>query len=162
MGGGIHEDQHAWVIMPTIVDDKQFGIISTEDKGCKRFVCNDFKMMHHIKNLRNKKVYELMLQTCKEKRTNRESFMSREVYDSLPSVLTVDAATTSRVTSVNVLPSWQTNEALQIEITQSNLDLLLEEPPAEPAPWTPTIEPMNVYWIASRKMVQCKWWDSKK
>ena len=66
--------------------------------------------------------------------------MSREVYDSLPSILTVDAATTSMVTSVNVLPSWHANEALQIEITQPNLDLLLEEPPAEAAPWTPTIE----------------------
>ena len=52
------------------------------------------------------------------------------------------------VTSVNVLPSWQANEALQIEITQPNLDLLLEEPPAEAAPWTPTIEPPDeVYWL---------------
>ena len=65
------------------------------------------------------------------------------MYDSLPSILTVDVATTSMVTSVNVLPSWQANEALQIEITQPNLDLLLEEPPAEPAPWTPTIEADN-------------------
>ena len=69
--------------------------------------------------------------------------MFREVYDILPSILTVDAATTSMATSVNVLPSWEANEALQIEITQPNLDLLLEEPPAEPAPWTPTIEADN-------------------
>ena len=48
-----------------------------------------------------------------------------------------------------------------MEIAQPNLDLLLEEPPAEPAPWTPTIEQENVYWLASRKMVQCRWWDSK-
>ena len=67
--------------------------------------------------------------------------MSREVYDSLPSILTVDVTTTSMVTSVNVLPSWQTNEELHIEIKQANLDMLLEEPPAEAAPWTPTIEP---------------------
>ena len=141
MGGGINEDEQAWVIMPTSLDGKLFGSISMEDKGCKRFVCKNFKMVHHLTYLRDQKVYELMLQTCKEKRIHRESFMSREVYDSLPSILTVDAATTSMVTSVNVLPSWQANESLQIEITQPNLDLLLEEPPAEAAPWTPTIEP---------------------
>ena len=137
MGGGINEDADAWVIMPTTVDEKQFGIISTEDKGCKRFVCKNFKMVHHITYLRDQKVYELMLQTCKEKRIQD---MSREVYDSLPSILTVDAATTSGVTSVNVLPAWHWNELLQIEITQPNLDLLLEELPAEAAPWTPTID----------------------
>jgi len=32
------------------------------------------------------------------------------------------------------------NDVLQIEVTQHNMDLLLEEPPAEPAPWTPTID----------------------
>ena len=66
--------------------------------------------------------------------------MPREMFDSLPSIITIDAVTTSMVTSVNVLKSWDPNDALQIEITQSNMELLLEEPPAEPAPWTPTIE----------------------
>ena len=66
--------------------------------------------------------------------------MPREMFDSLPSIITIDAVTTSMVTSVNVLKSWDPNGALQIEITQSNMELLLEEPPAEPAPWKPTIE----------------------
>ena len=51
---------------------------------------------------------------------------------------------------------------LQIEITQPNLDLLLEEPPAEPAPWIPELEQQNVYWIPSRNQLQCLYWDSKK
>ena len=88
--------------------------------------------------------------------------MSREVYDSLPSILTIDAATTSMVTSVTVLPSWREQAVLQIEITQSNLDLLLEEPPAEPALWTPEIEQQDVYWIASRNQIRCYYWDNKK
>ncbi len=65
------------------------------------------------------------------------------MYDGLPSIITVDVTTTSMVISVNVLPPWQANEELHIEITQANLDLLLEEPPAEAAPWTPTIEADN-------------------
>ena len=51
---------------------------------------------------------------------------------------------------------------LQLDITQPNLELLLEQPPAEAAPWTPTIEPQNVYWRSSTRSVICKWWDSKK
>ena len=148
MGGGIHEDQHAWVVMPTTVDEKHFVMISSKDKGCKRFVCNNFKMVHHITHLRNKKVHELMLELSKENDPGAGNAqhagtlsMPRELFDSLPSILTIDVATTSMVTSVNVLPSWQTNEELHIEIRQANLDLLLEEPPAEAAPWTPTIEP---------------------
>jgi hypothetical protein len=66
------------------------------------------------------------------------------------------------VASVDVLPSWRAKGVLQIEITQPSLDLLLEQPPAESAPWTPTIENENVYWLASRNMVRCYWWDSKK
>ena len=64
MGGGINEDEHAWFLMPTTVDEKQFGIISIGNKYCQRFLGNNFKMVHHITNLRNKKVYELMLQLC--------------------------------------------------------------------------------------------------
>jgi hypothetical protein len=155
MGGGIHADQHAWVVMPTTVDEKHFVMISSKDKGCKRFVCNNFAMVHHITHLRNKKVHELMLELSKENDPDAGNAqhagtlsMPRELFDSLPSILTIDVATTSMVTSVNVLPSWQTNEELHIEIRQANLDLLLEEPPAEAAPWTPTIEPPDeVYWL---------------
>ena len=92
-----------------------------------------------------------MLELSKEEDTNEEnaqhdgtlSMPKRELFDKLPSILTIDVATTSMVVSVNVLPSWRFPGVLQIEITQPNLDLLLEEPPAEPAPWTPTIEADN-------------------
>ena len=140
MGGGINEDQRPYFLMPTTVDEKQFGIISTLDNNATRFVCRNFKMVNYITDLRNKKVDELMLQLQEEKRKSREAFMPREMFDSLPSIITIDAVTTSMVTSVNVLKSWDPNDALQIEITQSNMELLLEESPAEPAPWTPTIE----------------------
>ena len=130
----------------------------------------NFQMVEHIKNTRNENVHELMLAMTLEDDPNEKhaqtdgtvSMPKRELIDRLLKILTIDVATTSMVASVDVLPSWRTKGVLQIEITQPNLDLLLEEPPAEPAPFTPTIGPENVYWIASRSMVQCKWWDSKK
>ena len=90
------------------------------------------------------------------------SMPKRELIDRLPKILTIDVTTTSMVASVDVLPSWRTKGVLQIEITQPNLDLLLEEPPAEPALWRPEIEQQDVYWIASRNQIRCSYWDSKK
>ena len=86
----------------------------------------------------------------------------RALFDRLRSILTINVVTTSMVASVNVLPSWRAKRVLQIELTQPNLDLLLEEPTAGSAPWKPTLEHENVNWVASRNGVQCTWWDSKK
>ena len=58
------------------------------------------------------------------------------------------------------------NKALQIELTQENMDLLLEEPPAESAPFNPaaavSARYANVHWVTLRKAVRCTWRDSKK
>ena len=116
---------------------------------CKQYLGTNYKMVDHIKGLRNQKARALMLELGKEEDPNEEnpqndgslSMPKRELFDKLPPTLTINVTTTSMVASVDVLPSWRTKGVLQIEITQPNLDLLLEEPPAEAAPWTPTIEP---------------------
>ena len=154
-GGGINEDEQGWIIKPTIVDGQKFGDIYRGDYSCKRFVAKNFKMVEHIKNTRNKKVHELMLAMSSEDDPNEEhartdgtvSMPERELIDRLPKIRTIDVTTTSMVASVDVVPSWRTKGVLQIEITQPNLDLLLEEPPAEPALWRPEIEQQDVYWI---------------
>ena len=54
---------------------------------------------------------------------------------------------------------------LQIELTQPNLDLLMEDPaevPAESAPWVSYVEHPHVQWIPCRNTLQCKWWDETK
>ena len=44
--------------------------------------------------------------------------------------------------------------------------MLLEEPPAEPAPFNPAAAVSagyaNVHWVTLRNAVRCTWWDSKK
>ena len=77
-----------------------------------------------------------MLDLGKEEDPNEEhpqndgslSMPKRELFDKLPPTLTINVTTTSMVASVDVLPSWRTQGVLQIEITQTNLDLLLVEP----------------------------------
>ena len=173
-GGGIDSStadcSNAWIFKPTFVDGKRFGDIYIGNYHCKQFLGKRFEMVEYIKSLRNKKVYELMQELSKEEDPNEENAQhdgpltmpKRELFDRLPTTLTIDVATTSMVASVDVLPSSRTTGVLQIELTQPNLDLLLEDPPAESAPWAPTLKHENVYWIASRSMVRCTWWDSKR
>ena len=50
---------------------------------------------------------------------------------------------------------------LQLEITLPSLELLLNQPPAESAEWTPKIESADAYWRSSTNAVNCKDWDSR-
>ena len=50
---------------------------------------------------------------------------------------------------------------LQTELSQDNLELLLEEPGPEPTPFTPIIERPDVVWVKDRNHVRCRYWDSK-
>ena len=161
---------HAWIIIPTMVEGKSFGDVWKGNYFCGKFVDKNFEMVDHIRDLRNTKVQELMQQLSAAADPNEENELTdgpltmpkRELFDRLPKTLTIDVATASMVASVKMLPSWRERGVLQLEITQPNLDLLLDEPPAEPAPWIPTLDHANVYWIGSRNQVRCYWYDSDK
>ena len=57
--------------------------------------------------------------------------------------------------TVSVIPSWRDKGALQIELTQENMDLMLEEPPAESA-HDPNIAYFpDASWISGRNHVRC-------
>jgi len=156
------------MIIPIVVEDHTFGNIYTGPRLCKQYV--NTKMVEHIKALRNKKVNELMQALSKEDDVSGEveltaatlTMPKREVLDRLPKILTIDVATTSMVASVKLLPSLRGRGVLQLEITQPNLDLLLSEPPAEPAPWIPTLDHANVHWVGSQNRVRCYYYDSIK
>ena len=168
-GGGI--ETGGWIINPiTMVGGKKFGDITPRHYGCKQFLGDNFKMMRHVKKLRKKKVHELMLALSLEDDPNEDHAQiydtvrmpKRELIDRLPKFITIDVTTTSMVASVDVLPTWREHAVLQIEITQPNLDLLLEEPPAGPVPFKPEIEQQDVRWVGSRNCVRCTYWDSEK
>jgi len=168
-GGGITNNV-GWAIGPiTMVGGKKFGDMCPKARGCKQFLGDNFKMMQYIKNRRNEKVYELMQALSLEDDPNEENaridttvrLPKRELIDRLPPFITIDVTTATIVASVDVLPTWRDVGVLQIEMTQSNLDLLLESPPAETAPWKPEIEQQDVRWVGTRHHVRCRYWDSK-
>ena len=168
-GGGI-TNTVGWVIGPiTMVGGKKFGDMCPKARGCKQFLGDNSKMMQYIKNRRNEKVYELMQALSLEDDPNEENARidttvrrpTRELLDRLPPFITVDVATATSerqviVTSVDVLPTWRDVGLLQIEVTKSNLDLLLELP-AAPAPWKPEIEQQDVRWVDTRHHLRCRY-----
>ena len=48
---------------------------------------------------------------------------------------------------------------LKIELTTTNLDLLMEKPQGQ---WAPEIDQPNVYWLAKSNRVGCMWWDCQR
>jgi hypothetical protein len=162
---------HAWIIIPTMVEGKSFGDVYNGNHFCGKYVGKNFAMVNHIRDLRNTKVKELMQQLSAAADPNEENVLTdgpltmpkRELFDNLPAIITINVKTmSSMVAEVNVLPDWRLKGVLKLEITKTNLDLLLEQPSAATAPWTPTTEQPDVCWRAYSKSVYCSYWDSRK
>ena len=162
---------HAWIIIPTLVDGKSFGDVYNGNHLCGKHVGKNSAMVNHIRDLRNTKVQELMQQLSAAADPNKENELTdgpltmpkRELFDNLPAIITINVKTMSpMVAEVNVLPDWRLKGVLKLEITKTNLDLLLEEPSADVAPWTPTIGQPDVRWRAHSNTVYCLYWDTRK
>ena len=162
-------EKNAWIITPKEVDGKVFGEIYKGDELTRKFLGNNFAMAEHIRHLRNEMVKKQMMVLSAEDDPNNDDARAdctltkpkRDLVDQLPKVLTVIVQTASMEVSVNVLTEWRSSGVLQLEITLTNLELLLEEPPAVSAPWKPTIDSEKVHWVPSRKKWMCKYWDSR-
>ena len=119
-------------------------------------IINAVIVMHHIE------LCELSCSSKEDDVSGEVELTAATLFDRLPTILTVNVTTASMVASVKLLPSWRGMGVLQLEITQPNLDLLLSEPPAEPAPWIPTLDHANVHWVGSQNRVRCYYYDSIK
>ena len=175
-GGGIPLDDainHAWLVKPETIEGRSFVDINAQDARCRRYFGHNFAMVTHIKTLRDRKVLELMRALANNEDPNETNAggksklpdrPKRELIDKLPQIIDIDVVTNNGIqATVSVIPSWRDKGALQIELTQENIDLLLEEPPAVSAPLKINLDEYpNVYWIAARNHVRCNWWDSKR
>ena len=168
-GGGI-KDGVPWIIKPIIVVGMRFAEIYIGNYRCKLFLPKGMNMVKYIKTIRSKEVIARMQALSAEEDPNQQNVQTdstvhrpkRELIDRVPKILAIDVATTSTVATVNVLAEAREHGVLRIEITQPNMELLLEEPPAEAVPWMPEVNETNVYWIPSRRKLQCMYWDSAK
>ena len=175
-GGGIPFDEfltQTWLVMAVEVQGRRFVDINTRDPRCRTYFQQNFAMVAHIKGLRDRKAKELMQALCQNEDPNEENPRQgrmparpkRELIDQIDPVINVEVETKNGVqATVNVIPSWRDKGALQIELTQENMDLLLEDPPAVSAPFNPKYleDYPNVSWISARNHLRITWWDSKK
>ena len=161
--------RHEWIIKPTVVDGRNFGDIYNGNYYCRKYVGDEFAMVEHIRDLRNNRVLELMQKLNAGEDPNQETILDgaplsipkRELFEQLPKIITVNVKTTSMEVDVNVLADWRHKGVLKLEITNTNLDLLLEQPAALAA-WTPVIEQPDVIWRPSTTSVVARYWDSMK
>ena len=88
----------------------------------------------------------------------------RELIDLIPKIIDIEVETRTGVqATVSVISTWRAKSALQIELTEDNLDLLLEGPPAVSAPFMPNLaEFPNTSWVVGRNCVRTSYWDSKQ
>ena len=181
-GGGIDIECNlatAWIVEPKKVKDereekpvvRKFALVHTGHYRCKNFLRNRKGMVNHIIELRNQQVKELLRALPREEDPN-DSYASadaaprhpkREMVDQLSKVITVDVLTLTGIeSSGNVLPTWREREVLAIELTEGNLDLLLEDPPAGSVPWAPEINEPDVIWLPRRRELRCQHYDRLK
>ena len=177
-GGGIPVDQSiqcAWLVQPEEIDGRRFMKVSTQDGRCRLYFGGNFGMVNHIKKLRDLKTLDLMRAAAHEGEDPNASFSDptnnnklperpkRELIDLIPKIIDIDVSTNNGIqATVSVIPNWRDRAVLQIELIQENMDLLLEAPPAESAPFNPNLEGFpDVKWVVKRSHVRCSYWDSK-
>ena len=164
---------YSWILAPDVVDGRRFVDIYTRDYRCQKYFDGNYVMVNHIKKIRDAKAAEAMrgLSHSEEDPTDLNNIRPegtlnrprRELIDRIPRVLEITVVTRNGVeATVNVLPSWREKGVLQIELTKENMDLLLEDPPAASAPFTPKISQTDVVWLSHRNHVRCTYWESKK
>ena len=174
-GGGIPFDQslqNSWVVEPVTVDGRRFVEICAQDARCKLYFQQNFAMVKYIKQVRDRKVFELMLSVLPQSDPNEDNPVvtsvsdraRRELINQIPKTIDIEVDTRNRIRArVTVVASWPENGALQIELTRENMELLLEEPPAGSARFLPILALYpNVKWVPAGSLVRTIWWDSEQ
>ena len=97
-GGGITDDEAAWMIKPTIVEGKRFAEIYIDNYRCRQFLGKGFSMVKHIKTIRDKEVSARMRALSQEEDPNEERVQTdsttckpkRGLIDRIPKILTIE------------------------------------------------------------------------
>ena len=83
-GGGIPFDQSlqsSWVVEPVTVDGRRFVEICAQDARCKLYFEQNFAMVRYIKQVRDRKVFELMLSVLPQTDPNEDNPVVTSVSD---------------------------------------------------------------------------------
>ena len=175
-GGGLPDDlpnNNTWVAQPEEIEGRRFVHVTSGDGRCRAFFSYNFDMVNHIKSLRDRKVMDLMLASSVQEEDPNEpnpvaqttpTRPKRELIDLIPKIIDIEVETRTGVqATVSVISTWKSRMTLQIELSEDNLDLLLEEPPAASAPFIPNLaEFPNTSWVVGRNCVRTSYWDSKQ
>ena len=171
-GGGIPKESalhQAWCTKPQHIQGKDFIEVDATVIGVCKFLNNDFSMLRALQGKRNEKVKELMSSVTQASVdpnglgvgiANDATLQKRDLIDDLPPLIDIEYKTSNGITRVvTVLSTWMDQANLVIELKQSNLDLLTEDPELPSAEeeqeraWEPTLPEGPVKWFPKRSAV---------
>ena len=140
-GGGIPKESalhQAWCTKPQTIEGRDFVEIDATVRGVCKFLNNDFRMVRALQGKRNAQVTELMSSVTQASvdpnglgvdMANDAKRQKRDLIDDLPPLIDIEYKTSNGITHVvTVLSTWMDRANLVIELKQSNLDLLTEDP----------------------------------
>ena len=129
-------------------------------------------MLDRIVEIRNKAVMDKMelLETTDDPNNpggvvqNALKKPRRELIDDLPHVITVTVQSVNGIDhEVRVKTCWRESAVLSIELTDNNLELLLDDPAViTPSTFTPELSTDLVRWVHRRQSLVLSYYDSGK
>lgn len=166
-----------WTVRVTVVGKtetdpgRKFVKIGKDYKMQKVFGGNP-KMYEAMVERRNEAVKAAMIKECSEAQEDDTEVKAagslpkrprKQMVDEISDILdiTIEVAD-GTVHTLSVLPHWNEQAVLELELKRENLELLKKEPAESMATsFVPVISEPNVKWKQSISSVWCDWYDAK-
>jgi hypothetical protein len=162
------ERSQFWLAKVRVVAGTRFVVVDRGDVYCRKFCGDEFAMLGAIVKARNEKVTTLMRQHELRQDVDPQADFNDEDLEpgrlkrprsqticELPDIIEVDVngESSGRLT-VKVLSDWHSRAKLFIEVTDANMQLLLDQPiDDDTQAFFPTIDVPHVAWNPDRHSV---------
>ena len=172
-GGHIQQGKPKWNAELKTVDGVYFFHACKGDPSFKRFVGNELAMVDAVVTLRNDAFDTAVNEKAVESDPlgdadapggpHGQKRKRKEMADDVPATFDVVVKTAEGNESiVKVLSDWNPQSSPWIELSTTNLNLLLVKPHPSLVEFVPTIDDKTVKWWASRHCVHCRYFDAAK
>ena len=174
-GGGIPRDaplSHAWVTEVEVVDGVTFLAVAKNSYFAQVFLQKKYAMLDCIVDARNKVVMDKMASLDATDDPNNPGDVvpnalkkpRRQLIDDLPTVITVTVESVNGINhDIRVKTCWRESAVLSIELTENNLELLIDDPAVrKTSTFKPEVSTEYVRWLHGRQSLVLHYYDSSK
>jgi hypothetical protein len=156
----------------TNVVTEEGGRFVTADKSDGRFsklINDDFSMVDEVTRLRNLATEAMMMASCSTVSDPMADTMEtlpkrprRELFDDIGKTVVVAVSTASGTCQMRVMASCNPRAKLQFELTDTNINIFVQQPVDDTSECMPTVHEDDVRWLQYRHGVTCRYFDGDK